>query len=270
MLHATELIVETNYPTQSIRATPEYVLSVIVDNHRQQSQFDPETDANVVLTMDTTVAQWRAACDLVAWRPLGRALNDCWAIHFTDEQWKSVLTPPGRRTLRDVCNQIASTASRAVIQPVTLLGKPCATAGAFLTVRYLLEQAGADAREISPSMPLKGYLRRYLPVFLGPVSRLSPGALPPVKIRTPMYDRGAIGLLLSLLLIGAGWLVDWRTQFSVLGSAGVILGVLAAGLCYALIWIAAKGQPASVEFGNLKTFRDLATRLVEGAGAASE
>ena len=243
---------ETNFLPQIVPATPEYVLSVIVDDHRQQSQYDPEADPDAVLTLDTTVAEWRNACDLVGWRGLGRALNDYWDIRCTDRQWETVLTPASQRTLRDVCSVIASHATRQVIRPVTLLGKPCDTAGAFLTVRSLLRQAGADVRPVRPSTPLAPYLRQHVEVFLGPISRLAPGALPPVEIRTPLYDRAVIGFVASLVLIILGWLV------SPLCAA---LGAVSAGFFYALVWVAAKSRPASVEFGGVQTFRDLAMVL---------
>jgi hypothetical protein len=42
-----------------------------------------------------------------------------------------------------------------------------------------------------------------------------------------------------------------------------ILGVLFAAFFYALLWIAAKSNPAAVEFGELRTFRDLAVAMTD-------
>jgi len=247
-----------HFPPQIVPATAEYALSVIVDQHRQQCQFDPEVDPGAVLTFDTTVAQWRKACDLVNWSALGRALNDGWAIHCTDQQWESVLKPPRQRKLRDVCNLIAAHANREAIRPITLFGKPCVTAGAFLTVRRLLRDVGAEVSDIAPSTPLAPFLRRYVEVFLGPISRLAPGALPPVKIHAPLYHAAVLGFFVSWLILLVGGLLSSRFP------QAALLGVLAAGIFYALIWIAAKSRPPSVEFGNLMTFRDLASLLARG------
>jgi hypothetical protein len=249
---------ESNYPPQIVPAIPDFVLSVIVDNHRQQSQFDPEADPIAVLTFDTTVAEWRNACDLVDWRRLGRALNDNWKIDCSKEQWKSVLVPPRQRKLLDVCNLIAAEASREVIRPVALLGRPCATAGAFLTVRHFLQKAGADADAITPSTPLAPFLRNYYGVFLGPVSCLAPNTLPPVKIRSPLYWGSIAGYMLSWLLMA---FCSFMMSRYLWWCWGTMLSAAAMAIFYALIWIAAKSRPASVEFGNLKTFRDLAKCL---------
>lgn len=63
-------IVDVHYPTIDEPATPDYVLAVLRDMHRQQCQHDPEADPSAVLSFDTTVTEWRAACDLLGWRQL--------------------------------------------------------------------------------------------------------------------------------------------------------------------------------------------------------
>ena len=239
----------TSYPTDNVPASAGYVLSVIQDQHRQQCEFDFEVDPNVVLTFDTTVANWRYACDLIPWRRLAEALNKQWNIECGLEQWRAVLTPPKERTLRDVCDFIAAHAVQEVIRPARILGKACEPAGAFLTVRSLLEEVGADAASIAPSTAIAPYARRYLGVFLGPVSSLAPNRLPPVRIHKPLYWGAGVGVLIGFALIACGSYFD---------PGLTIIGVLVFAVCYALMWIAAKSDPAAVEFGDLRTFRDLA------------
>jgi hypothetical protein len=247
-----------SYPTRKVFASAEYVLSVIRDNHRQQCQFDPEADPRAVLTFDSTVADWRYACDLLRWRKLAESLNEYWNIKCSLGQWRAVLEPPKQRTLRDVCNLIASHAVCEVVRPAWFLGAPCETAGAFLTVRSLLQDAGADAALIAPSAALAPFARRYAYVFMGPISRLAPNRLPPVKIHKPAYRAAVVGLLASWLLIVCGSYWD----------AGLtIIGVLAVAFCYVVLFVAAKSNPAAVEFGNLRTFRDLAVAM---SGPAAE
>jgi hypothetical protein len=243
------------FPPQEVPATPEYVLSVIADNHRQQSQFDPEVDRDTVLTFDTTVARWREACDLLSWTRLAHALNSAWSVNFSDDEWKAVLHPPRQRTLLDVCTLIASRANRPVIRAITMLGKPCNTAGAFLTVRHFLSQAGADASQIGPSTELSPFLRTYLGEFLGPISRLAPGRLPPVAIRTSFYHSAVVGFAISLLFVLVTALVG-RPECTALATMFAIV-------FYPLIWIAARRRPEDVQFGELKTFRDLAYLLTD-------
>ena len=163
----------------------------------------------------------------------------------------------------DVCQLIAARAARPAIRPSRLLGSECAPAGAFLTIRSLLHEAGAPAGEIAPSTPLAPYTRRFAEVFLGPVSRLAPGAPPRVRIRTPVYDAANWGILVAAvcLMVGACSGMYLLTFF------GVVL--FAAG--YALTWYAARCLlPASVNFGELRTFRDVAIVVAEGSPAESD
>lgn len=235
--------------------TPNYALALIRDSHRQQCQYDPEADPSVELTFDSTVAEWRLACDLVSWRELADASNAWWGFECSREEWRAALEPATERTLRDVCELLARHAKIPRPRPAMLLGSPCVSGGTFLTIRALLGEAGADAREIAPSTPLDYYARRYLHVFLGPISWLAPDALPPVKILDHPISKTALwGTLAGLILMPVGACTSLH--------ALTIIGVSAFAVSYAMTWIAARWLgPSRVEFGNLKTFRDLATSV---------
>lgn len=236
-------------------ATPEYVLAVLVDEHRQQCELDPEADPDALLTFETTVEEWRDACDLLPWRALGRALDDDWHLGYSDSDWRSVLEPAKNRTLRDVCRFIADRATAAHVTPAKMMGQNCMSAGAFFAICSRLRNAGVDVSAISPSTPLADYTRKHTDVFLRSISRLAPNALPKVKIEHPWYDRCLMGIGLSLLLgFLSILLANWKTEFLWLVATFVATGVVS----YIGIWLAAKRPPKAVEFGDLKTFRDLA------------
>lgn len=241
-----------NYPPIDEPASPDYVLSVLQDEHRQRCAYDPESVRSLVLSFETTVQEWREACDLLGWRAIASAFNATWHLTCSDSEWYDVLEPANQRRLRDVCQLIAARVTRPAIRPARLLGTTCASAGAFLTIRSLLSDAGAPADEITPSTPLAPYTRQFTEVFLGPISRLAPGALPPVRIRGPVARTvGLAGLVLGL----AGLAVDRYLFTFWLTIASVAL--FAAS--YALVWYAAKRMlPESVTFGDLRTFGDLA------------
>jgi hypothetical protein len=256
-------VMDTHYPTIDEPATPEYVLAVIRNMHRQQCRYDPEADPGASLTFDSTVEEWRDACDLLGWRELGRAHNEFWGSRCPDDQWQAVLEPAREKRLADVCTFVASRARRPRIRPARLFGRTCRAAGAFLTVRSLLGEAGALAEGIAPSTPLAPYTRQYCGVFLTAISRLAPGELPPVRIHTPVYAAAIWGMFAGLACFVAGLCA------SLVGLRGCSLLFTGAGAAvflvfYSLSWIAACAMlPASVEFGELRTFRDLAMVLAE-------
>lgn len=258
-LNFDRLRMDAYYPAVTEPATPEYVLAVIRDQHRQSAQFDPEVDPTADLSFDSTIEQWQEACDLLEWSKLGRAYNEFWKINCTDDEWRSVLVPPSEKRLADVCRLIASRASRQAVRPAQLLGTTCDTAGAFLTIRSMLHQAGACADDITPTASILPFTRQYFRIFLGEISRLAPGALPPVKIRTPVYDAGIWGMLAGWVCFMVG-LCGWIFSSKMISIAAV--GGLLFLISYALVSFAARHVlPASVEFGDLKTFRDLSQTI---------
>jgi hypothetical protein len=247
---------KVQYPPEYAAASPDDILAWIRDSHRQQCQFDSEAESDIMLTFETTIDQWRSACDLLGWRELGCALNEEWKLGCREDAWRAVLEPSRTRTLGDLCAFIAEGARIPRIRPARLLGAPCRTAGAFLTIRSLLHDAGAEVETLAPSTPLAEYARHHLDAFLGPISRLSPGALPDVKLFTPWYDLFCFGILASSVTMLVGWRFS-PTLFAI--------GLALIPFFYALVWIATTGVPSRVEFGTLRTFRDLAVVVVQGA-----
>ena len=233
-----------NYPVQELPAAPEYILAVIKDNHRQQCQVDPEAEKDIVLTFDSTIAEWREACDLLGWRKVAKAMNDWFKTDFSIEQWKAVLEPAKNKTLRGVCELLATKVKRLEIKP---FGNRCMNAGIFLTIRSLLKRAGAK-EQIKPSTQIAPFCRDYVEEFFDGIAKLEPGALPLVKIRTSFYNYSVGAFLLGLVICGIG---------SFLSPFIVIFGVCFAAFAYVSIYVAAKSRPTKVEFGSIQTFRDL-------------
>jgi hypothetical protein len=147
------------------------------------------------------------------------------------------------------------------------MGTSCSTAGAFLAIRSLLHDAGADVHAVAPSTPLKEYTRHYAGVFLGPISSLAPNSLPEVTIRTPEYDKACQVFAISCLLAILGFAMSWAADIpgEILSVFGVTLGVIS---WISIAIIARDVPPSEVTFGNLETFRDLATVIAGSCKAA--
>jgi hypothetical protein len=176
-------------PTVGVDA--EYILRVLIDEHRQQVRLDPEADPGATLSFRTSVADWRSACDLVAWRKLGHALNASWKINATESEWKSVLEPARQRTLRDVCQFLANRVQLPKLVPMGYLGASCASAGAFFGIRSALAEQGIDTRGIKPSTELATYAALAPVVFISFAARIAPGRLPGIDVETRFWTRSS-------------------------------------------------------------------------------
>ena len=238
-------------------ATADYVLSVFRDSHRQQCEYDPEAESDIELTFDSTISEWRQACDLAAWRPLSKALEDWFNIEIPKSEWKQLLEPAGEKRLRELCDDIARRAERVIVRPKNILGCSCETASAFLAVKELLSQAGADITGLRPHTPLAEFTRLYLGVFLTDIGKLYPGRLPLVSIRAPLYN----GFMATAGLLGLAALICGLFGFQEAASYAALGFALVALALFPL----SRLKPCAVEFGNLETFRDLARQLVGSA-----
>jgi hypothetical protein len=58
--------------------------------------------------------------------------------------------PAREKTLRGVCELLATQARRPLVPPANMLGRECASAGVFLAMRALLVQVGAPP-DLRPS-----------------------------------------------------------------------------------------------------------------------
>lgn len=238
------------------RLTAQDVLDILRDEHRHQCQYDPEADPDIDLTFDSTITDWRHACDLVGWRRLAKGLNTHWKTNIGIEQWKLVLVPPNKRKLRDVCQLLAENSTTEVVSVPTIHGRPCAPAGVYFAVRELLARQGADVSNLRPSTPLALYTRRYGDTIAGPISQLAPGALPPIEIKVK-YSH---------------WCLKWFIIFSLVSLSCLTIPVLFPFLWIILMiltvmtWLQIRKfedvmAPVGITFGDLHSFRDLSVRL---------
>ena len=244
-----------DYPTISEPATAEYVLEVLRDMHRHVSNSESSANARIILTFDTTINQWQEAMgDWMPWRDLADAINHFWNIRLAYDLWHDVVEPGSKKRLLELCEFIAKHICQPKIRPAQFLGSSCSTAGAFLTIRSILQRAGADASLIAPSTPLQPYTRLYYPQLLQHISHLAPGVLPEVKIHNhPFLNITAWGILIGALFLLIG------NFFSVIGACILVI-------CFPLNQLGyPRFLPTSVEFGELKTFRDLAEVISKGA-----
>lgn len=240
-----------HYPPAYEPATPEYVLEVL----RRHCDFDSDCHPDFDFRFESTVSEWIDACDLGWDQRAGRAMNEYWNLKVTPKEWDAVLQPADVRTLRDLCEFLAPRIQRIVIRPTRFFGRECREAGAFLAIRSILNDHGVAIDDVRPSTLLAPFTRLHPSIFSGPISDLSFGSLPEIRVRHPFYDMGLAVYLLAVAtayyLYFAGW--HW-----------LILTVLVAAGFALHSFTALRVKPHAVSYGDLKTFGDLARCLAAG------
>lgn len=252
-----------NFEPEYVKPTPQQVFALLQDWHRQEWAIDYGEESFEKLSMETTVSEWRNQCDLGGWRALGRQFNKCWGISVSAKDWHSVFNPQSERTMRDVCEFLASRVEFPRVAPARVLGRECVPAGTFLTIRALLEKGGADVSSIAPSTPLADYTRRHFDVFWGTIAQLAPKALPNASSEMGVFAKyNGISLLLGILAAVFSAVIQEITEsmspcilFLIPGMIGILL--IFQGLIGAIVCILFVPAP-ELQFGELRTFRDLA------------
>ena len=244
------------------RMTPEDVLEVLREWHRQEWP-DVEGTASMSLDFDTTVRDWWFFALMDDSRPapnIGLRVNGIFGTDFSVNQWRGVVTPWKKKTLRDVCELVATRAEVAQIRPACVLGRECLPAGAFRAVKTRLASTGVDVAKLRPSSSLSDWLRKHYSELVLELAKLAPGRLPAMKVIHPARDRAecvsAIVYLAVLVCILSTYLIG-PAALPVTGLVGLVAS-------FARLWTSEKAEqtPDRIDCGELHDFRDLCYAIV--------
>jgi len=250
-------------PIRTRPITPEEVLEGLRDLFARASGL-PRERAEEFVRNDTELL------DLVAVDGLNPITVEMYfgTEHLSEEWWQRVVE---FGTVGGLCHALARFVEVPAIEPMIVMGRPCPAAGAFLVVRRILADAGADVSDVRPSTPLLPYLWLWPDVFRWRLPRLAPGRVPDVRFLNQRLTRRILGVVLGVAGLMFGLWVS--RGFPWLG------GFIAALFVKVLVWdllltpIAARRRNWSVEFGDLYDFRDLVTvildRPADGVSAAA-
>jgi hypothetical protein len=177
-------------------------------------------------------------------------------LHITDlSEWEKTVAP--RLTFDALAQFICERLKPISLEPITILGKPCLTAGVFRGLELLAEQIDPKVRKFAPSTPIRTRLRGFrLRCFWSKLQWIMEDQLPP----PPQITLSSRGCLHSLLFkLSAGLVIFlWRRNWE-----GVLAGIVTTvflfipmGIIVALINDRLNPLPEGIE-----TFGDLARVL---------
>ena len=164
-------------------------------------------------------------------------------LSLPDDEWFATLKPS--HTVGDFCEAVASLNEVRVIEPSTVLGTRCETAGAFLTLKRMLADNGADVSHLGPSSEVGPYLQERPEVFQW--FRLATGRhFPPFHQLTHW---SLLAMVLTLPGAGVLWLVKAE-----IGACALV--VIALSFLLVAVHARPRFQP-TFDGGQVATFRDL-------------
>lgn len=237
--------------------TTEEVFFIFKEEHRICSQFDPEADSSIVITMNTSVEEWRFSMDLLNWDKLSQYLNKEFEISPYTEEWKNALCPAKNKTIQDVCELISKYAKLEVVKPIKLLGKDCISASIFKLIKKNLTKRGVDTTNLRPSSKIEPILKSNFGEFIEQINKNFTGVIPDVKIGTTKLDKiygYAWMLSIVTLNIAIFWNSIWYLPFASILLA-LILGYLNNREFYS--------NEGMMTIPEIETFRDLIEQIVK-------
>lgn len=246
-------------PTRPV--SPSEVLNALRRHHAVLVGAEEAED--IAITPATKVSDW-PLCELSRpWVARANFLNQLFDIRIPMRSWKPVLTPARDRELGSVCEFIAEHSRVPRISSLRILGSDCRTAGAFTTLRSMIEDCGVDAGALHPSTPLSRYENEALPLLYLDLLRIAP------SLQTSMWP--VFRSDLPLKLVGA-LLFYAILPCGILAVDGWLPGVplFVATLCgFVFVWRWSEvraSRPHRVLFRDLQTFADL-SRVLADAGS---
>jgi len=159
-------------------------------------------------------------------------------------EWWAAWTPD--HTVGELCENLATGTCVPVLEPATVLGTRCETAGAFLTLKRMLADNGADVSDLGPSSEVKPYLDARPDVFHR-FRLATDGRVPPFERQ--MSWPCLVVLVFILTAVGAWWL-EFQPGIAIAAVVGAAFGFIA-------FIYPPRYSPTDSAGRRLTTFRDL-------------
>ncbi|NOX57582.1 MAG: hypothetical protein GXP29_01825 [Planctomycetes bacterium] len=241
-------------PLETRKPTPNEVLEILKHEHALLVECE-EADP-LEINFDTRICDWFYVSD-VDFRTLrlnATRLNRIFELGVSFGEWKSILKPSRTKTLGDICEFVARRANVLHLPEPKILGRPCRTAGAFLTIRELMRQADVDTTALKPSSPLAEYSATGIPEISSSIILAAPGLMHRIR---HFYPSDAMYFILGFVLFHA----TLATGILALGFAIACLPL--ALFCFGsflYVWrrsVNRRQELTRVEFEGMHDFKDL-------------
>ncbi|WGD36034.1 hypothetical protein [Olleya sp. YS] len=224
------------------------ILQMLISQYQFAIEFDPVVIKGMDFNYDSSIFDWRDACDLVNPKKLAKIYHTEFKIERPLLELEDILINEDDRTVSDFCEYISKYAERENIEPIKLLGQNCQTASIFRTLKQNLTEKGADTTELKPSSEINPFFLKYGVLLIDEVNRIAPGTMMEFEFKSHKLSR--IGRNIMFIGIFAMIGVWWFWSFNWWSTLPIIIGII-------LFQIGDKNQPEKLNLGGFQNFREL-------------
>lgn len=226
----------------------EDIFQLLISQYQFAIQFNPVVVKGMDFNYESSIFDWRDACDLVNPKKLAKIYHKEFKIDRPLSELEDILINEDRRTVSDFCGYISKYAERENIEPIKLLGQNCQTASIFKTLKQNLTKKGADTTELKPSSEINPFFLKYGGLLFDEVNRIAPGTLSEFDFKQNWMSR--IGRNITFVGILAMILIWWVWNFHWLLLLPVVIGIM-------IFLFGDKKKPEKLNVNGFKNFREL-------------
>jgi len=221
---------------------------MLISQYQFAIEFDPVVVKGMDFNYESSIFDWKDACDLVSSEKLAKIYHKEFKINRPITELENILVDEDNRTVSDFCEYISKHAERENIEPIKLLGQKCQTASIFKTLKQNLTEKGADTSDLKPSTKINSFFLKSNGILFDEVNRIAPGTMSEFEYKAnKMQLTGrTIGFFAVVFAIGfwSIWFFHWLLLLP------IVIGII-------VYQIGAKKEPEKMNIGGFENFREL-------------
>ncbi len=224
------------------------ILKMLISQYHFQTEFDPVVIKGMEPNYESTIFEWREACDLISPAELAKVYRETFKIKQPISELESILIDEDKNTLSEFCDYISQYAERQNIEPIKLLGQNCQTASIFRTLKQNLSEKGADTTDLRPSTKINDFFLKSDGILFDEVNRIAPGTMSEFEYKANKIETIGTKALFFSIVFAIGFWSIWFFHWLLL--LPIAIGII-------IYQIGTKKEPEKLNIGGFDNFREL-------------
>lgn len=224
------------------------IFQILISEYQFLIEFDPVVIKGMDFDLESSIFEWKDACDLVDSKTLAKIYHKKFRIDRPTSELENIFLDENNRTVFDFCEYISKHAKRENIKPIKLLGQNCQTASIFRTLKQNLTKKGVDTTQLKPSSEINPFFLKYGGILIDEVNRIAPGTMSEFEYKSHKLSRIGRNIMFigffAMIGIWSVWNFNWWLILP------LILGII-------IFQIGDRKQPEKLNLSGFQNFREL-------------